>query len=264
MAEQDRTTRFVLSAAEFDVVWERLGLGATPSALSVPSPGRSADERTRGVAGVVAALRGRGLAGPDGPAPGLVHLLTLLARPERRLEVRARFGSVLRAVAADNADGGVLAVHTDGTVTVTAAGSPAHAAVSVLPHAPPGPGPAIGMPTADMALLLDDGSSSNSGGRPGRDTAATEPAARLESVLRGPARHAQVCAVRTDRWGNPARLPGYVTVVDTLRGRYRLTRDTEPGPGPEWVTLAPVSPRELRTLLDRLFGDQSRSECCIS
>ncbi|MEU6701070.1 ESX secretion-associated protein EspG [Pseudonocardia sp. NPDC046786] len=261
MAEWDPATRFRLTAAEFDVVWELLGLGTTPAALSVPSPGRSTDERTRGVAAVTAALRDRGLAGPRGHAPGLVRLCTLLARPERQLEVRARYGSALRAVAAGSTDGGVLAVHTGGTVIVAAAGSPAHAAVSVLPPAHPGPGPAAGMPTAELALLLSDGTDETAG------TGGTErsgPSARLEAVLRGPARHAQVCAVRFDRWGNPARLPGYVTVVDTARGRYRLTRDAEPGPGPEWVTLAPVSPQALRALLDQLFGDQSRSECCIS
>ncbi|GAA1401712.1 ESX secretion-associated protein EspG [Pseudonocardia kongjuensis] len=258
MAERDPATRFRLAAAEFDVVWELLGLGTTPAALTVPSPGRSTDERTRGVAAVMAALRDRGLAGPRGPAPGLVRLFTLLARPERQLEVRARYGSALRAVAAGSTDGGVLAVHTGGTVTVAAAGSPAHAAVSVLPPAPPGPGPAAGMPTAELARLLSDGADHAAG------TERSGPSARLEAVLRGPARHAQVCAVRFDRWGNPARLPGYVTVVDTARGRYRLTRDAEPGPGPEWVTLAPVSPQALRALLDQLFGDQSRSECCIS
>ncbi|MEV1291311.1 ESX secretion-associated protein EspG [Pseudonocardia sp. NPDC049635] len=260
MAEQSRPHRFVLTAAEFDVVWEQLGLGTTPVALWVASPGRSTDERIRGVTAVLSALRGRGLAGARGLAPGLVHLLTLLARPERQLEVRARFGSPLRAVTAENDDGGVVAVHSGGSVTIAAAGPPAHAAVSVLPPAPPGPGPATGIPTAELARLLG----ADGGTRPGRDVTPTGPVTRLESVLRGPARYAQVCAVRFDRWGNPDRPPGHVTVVDTARGRYRLTRDTEPAAGPEWVTLAPVSARALRALLDGLFGSQSRSECCIS
>lgn len=248
--------RFVLSGVEFDVVWAYLGLGATPAALRLSSPGRTRAERQRITATGQAGLRRRGLADPAGAAPGLVHLLGLLARPVRQLEVRGWFGAPLRAVAGERDDDGVLAVHTGGTVTVTAAGAPAHAAVSVLPPLPAGPGPALGLPSAVLAAVLDD----TAPARPPGDDAAD----RLAALLHGPAHRAQVCAVRYDRWGSPSRLPGHVAVVDTPHGRYRLTRETGPHGGPEWATLAPADQRSLPPLLAGLFGTQSRSECCIS
>ncbi|WP_224392274.1 ESX secretion-associated protein EspG [Pseudonocardia sp. ICBG1293] len=244
------STSFVLTGAEFDVVWEHLGLGATPVALRLPSPGRTLQERRRVVTAGVAGLRARGLAGPAGPDPALVRLLVLLARPDRHLEVRGRFGDgPLRAVTAERDGDGVLAVHTGGTVTVTAAGSPEFAAVSALPRRAPGPGPALRLPTAELARLLEGGSAADAGAE-GEDPQWARPA----WLVAGPAHRAQICAVRHDRWGSPARLPGYVTVVDTPRGRYRLTRGTGAHGGPEWSTLAPAGDGELRDRLAELFS----------
>lgn len=247
-------TRYVLTDAEFDVVWERLGLGATPAALRLPSPGRTRAERLRIAADGLRGLRARGLAGPVGPDPGLVRLLGLLARPEHQLELRGWFGHPLRAVAAERDGEGVLGVHADGTVTVSAAGSPAHAAVSALPRRRPGPGPAVGVPTAVLRRVLGPVPT----GRPDADPAGPFPGAvpgeqeaRLRGMLHGPAHRAQVCAVRHDRWGSPHRSPGHVAVVDTAAGRYRLTRDA--AGGTEWATLAPVDDRRLRPLLAGLL-----------
>lgn len=239
---------FVLTGAEFDVVWEHLGLGPTPVALRLPSPGRTREERRRVVAAGVGGLRARGLAGSAGPDPALVRLLALLARPDRHLEVRGRFDDgPLRAVAAERDGDGVLAVHTGGAVTVTAAGSPAHAAVSALPRRAPGPGPAVALPTAELARLLDADVHTD----PGTDG---EQRARLAPLLAGPAHRAQICAVRHDRWGSPSRLPGHVAVVDTPRGRYRLTRGTGAHGGSEWSTLAPAGDGELRDRFAELFS----------
>lgn len=253
--------RYVLTDAEFDVVWERLGLGATPVALRLPSPGRTRAERQRIAAQGIRGLRARGLAGPAGPDPALVRLLDLLARPEHQLEVRGWFGHPLRAVAAERDGDGVLAVHVDGTVAVSAAGSPAHAVVGALPVLHPGPGPAVRVPTrvlervlaADPQLarreLIAPGPVDH---RPIGNAAAPED--RLPAMLHGPAHRAQVCAVRHDRWGSPQRLPGHVTVVDTAGGRYRLSREATAGV--EWATLAPVDDRRLRPLLAGLFDPE--------
>ncbi|GAA4978117.1 ESX secretion-associated protein EspG [Pseudonocardia tropica] len=243
---------FVLTGAEFDVVWELLGLGATPVALRLPSPGRTREERHRVVAAGVGGLRARGLAGPAGPDPALVRLLALLARPDRHLEVRGRFDDgPLRAVAAERDGDGVLAVHTGGAVTVTAAGSPAFAAVAALPRRAPGPGPAVTLPTTELARLLDADARTDPGADGDPDG---EQRARPAVLLAGPAHRAQICAVRYDRWGSPARLPGHVAVVDTPRGRYRLSRGTGGHGGPEWSTLAPAGDGELRAVLAELFS----------
>ncbi|MEJ8282202.1 ESX secretion-associated protein EspG [Pseudonocardia spirodelae] len=241
---------FVLTGAEFDVVWEHLGLGATPAALRLPSPGRTLAERRRIAEAGVGGLRARGLAGPSGPDPALVRLLVLLARPDRHLEVRGAFPGPLRAVAAERDGDGVLAVHTGGSVTVSAAGSPAHAAASALPRCPAGPGPALRVPTAALARLLDPGRRPAGTGVPGPGCDDE----RLTQLFAGPAHRAQVCAVRHDRWGSPARLPGHLAVVDTRWGRYRLARSTGPHGGPEWSTLAPAGERSLPAELDALFS----------
>lgn len=249
---------FVLTGAEFDVVWEHLGLGATPVALRLPSPGRTREERRRVVAAGVGGLRARGLAGPAGPDPALVRLLALLARPDRHLEVRGRFEhGPLRAVAAECDGDGVLAVHTGGAVTVTAAGSPAFAAVSALPRRAPGPGPAVTLPTTELARLLDAEAHTDPGADEdghGDGHGDDGQRARLAPLLAGPAHRAQICAVRHDRWGSPSRLPGHVAVVDTPRGRYRLTRGTGAHGGPEWSTLAPAGDGELRDRFAELFS----------
>ncbi|MFP5069647.1 ESX secretion-associated protein EspG [Pseudonocardia nantongensis] len=254
--------RYVLTDAEFDVVWDRLMLGATPAALRLPSPGRTRAERLRIAADGLHGLRARGLAGPSGPDPGLVRLLGLLARPHHQLEVRGWFGHPLRAVGADRDGEGALAVHADRTVTVSSAGSPAHAAVSALPHRRPGPGPALVVPTVLLERVLAPGRTGGAlragdpaGAGPAAAPAAGDPLvgpeARLRGMLHGPAHRAQVCAVRYDRWGNPHRPSGQVTVVDSAAGRYRLTRDACRDTG--WATLAPVDDRRLRPLLAGLL-----------
>ncbi|ANY07528.1 ESX secretion-associated protein EspG [Pseudonocardia sp. HH130630-07] len=264
------TARFEMSGAEFDVVWEHLGLGALPVALRLPSPGRTFAERRRVTAAGLDGLRGRGLAGPGGTEPALVRLLGLLARPARQLELRGWFGSPLRAIAAERDDDGVLVVHTGGRVTISAAGTPAYAATSALPSLPAGPGPAIGLPTPVLAAVLDGTGTGTAapadglGPVPPVDAATGLDAERLAALLRGPADRAQVCAVRFDRWGSPARLPGHVAVVDTRYGRYRLSRGPGPHGGAEWSTLAPADERSLPPQLAALFDTQSRSECCIS
>lgn len=66
--------RHVLTAVEFDVLWERLGLGPTPVVLRLESPGRTLTERREVLAAGWQALRDRGLAGPSGPHPELTRL----------------------------------------------------------------------------------------------------------------------------------------------------------------------------------------------
>ncbi|HEX4252165.1 MAG TPA: ESX secretion-associated protein EspG, partial [Pseudonocardia sp.] len=53
--------RRVLTAVEFDVLWEWLGLGATPVVLRLDSPGRTHTERRGIVATGWQGLRLRGL-----------------------------------------------------------------------------------------------------------------------------------------------------------------------------------------------------------
>jgi hypothetical protein len=99
-----------LTGTEFDACWELLGLPERPTALELPSPGRTHRERRRVLAGVLAGLCRRGLARPGQtrPHPVIAEHLGLLARP--RYEIDLRLGGGRVALGAVGADGrGVVA-----------------------------------------------------------------------------------------------------------------------------------------------------------
>src|SRR4051812_7264130 len=209
------TDRHVVTAVEFDVLWERLGLGPTPVVLRLESPGRTRTERRAIEARGWQALRERGLAGPTGAHPELVRLLRLLARPTVLLELRGWWGRTVRAMAAGAPDAGALAVRQDATVTVQPCGSLPSALLGVLPGSGPGPGRATTLPTdvltralgaahgspatgpaAGVARLAADGglrAALVAGGVPATDAAllvrmlsATERRGPLVALTRGP------------------------------------------------------------------------------
>ena len=239
--QQPEVHRRVLTPVEFDVLWERLGLGPTPVILRLASRGRTRSERRSVRAAGWQAMRDRGLAGPAGPDPELTRLLHLLAHPTEQLELRAWWGRGVRALAAARADEGALAVRHDDTVTVSACGFLPSALVGVLPAASPGPGRSCTVPaealtsgplTDARATLLSYGVSAGDAGL-------------LTRMLAGTGRRAQVVALAADRWGVARRDGGVLTVLDGPRGRYLLTRSTADD-GAEWVTVAPTDDRRLR------------------
>jgi len=271
--------RHVLTAVEFDVLWERLGLGPTPVVLRLESPGRTRAERREIEAAGWQALRERGLAGPAGADPELTRLLHLLARPAVALELRGWWGRSVRAVAAGAPGVGALAVRQDGSLTVQACGSLPTALLGVLPAAQPGPGRATTLPTSVLAAALGSvaeavapvGAHCHSAGRSGHRRDGTEPgpvglrtalaergvpavdAASLARMLGGTERRAQLVALTGDRWGGTKRAGGVLGVLDGRRGRYLLTRSTA-ADGVEWSTVAPVDGRRLRHCLGELLA----------
>ena len=272
MTEQPprRPARHVLTAVEFDVVWERLGLGPTPVVLRLESPGRTWAERRRIVAEGWQALRERGLAGPTGADPELARLLRLLAGPAVALELRGWWGRSVRAVAAGAPDAGVLAVRQDATLTVQACASLPSALLGVLPTAPAGPGRATALPTSVLAAALRAaGEPTTTGPAPvGASGAGAETrlrvalatrdvpppdAALLARMIGATQRRAQLVALTGDRWGGTTRAGGVLTVLDGPRGRYLLTRTTAED-GVEWTTVAPTDARGLRHRLGELLA----------
>lgn len=238
------SARRVVTAVEFDVLWERLGLGATPVALRLPSPGRSLDERREVVAAGWQALRERGLAGPEGPDPELARLMRLLARPAGQLELRATWGHSVRVVAAGSPGSGALAVRQDATVTLGACGSLPAALLGVLPPAPPGPGRSATVPTEVLAAALNPSGVglrrallAQEGIHPGD----AELVGRMLATMVG---RAQIVALAADRWGVARRCGGVVSVLDGARGRYLMTRAVGHD-AVEWTTITPADRRML-------------------
>ena len=239
----------VLSAVEFDVLWEALGLGPTPVVLQLASPGRTHTERRRFVAGVREGLYAQDRAGPD-----VEELLRLLARAPARVELRALGRSRTRAVAASDPDGaGVLARRRGDDVVLEPCTSVPSAVVGLLPPVAPGPGRAAAVPTSALATrpstaglrsdLIDHG-------------AAPDEAGTVARMLHGVVGRAQIGVVAADAWGALRRSPDVLDVLDGPRGRYLVTRSAD-----GWTTVAPTDARRLR---HRVAEAQSRSPCRMS
>jgi hypothetical protein len=243
------THRHVLSTVEFDVLWEQLGLGATPVVLQLASPGRTHTERRGLRTSTMRGLRARGLAGPDGPAPEIARLLHLLARPSEQLELRAWWARSVRGIVAGRAGVSALAQREDDTITVSACGSLPSTLAGVFPSVARGPGRAstvptdalTGVPVADLRLALVD------------DGVPAAEAALLARMLAGTDRRGQVVALAGDRWGVLRRAGGVLGVLDGPCGRYLLSRSTG-ADGVEWTTVAPADERQLRHRLAELLA----------
>jgi hypothetical protein len=258
----------VLSAVEFDVVWDGLGLGPTPVVLSLASPGRSHTERRRIEAGGWTALRERGLAGPGGLESELERLLRLLAVSPVRLELRAWWPAMIRAVAAGDEETVVLARRADDAVVLEPCTSLADVA-GVLPPGTAGPGRAANVPTAELDGALRR--PSGAGLRADLVERGVTPAeAGLASrMLDGVDRRGQIDAVVADRWAAPQRWGEGIGVLEGPRGRYLTTR-SHADDGTAWTTIAPTDDRRLRQRVADLVDDaragqpQSRSPWRIS
>jgi hypothetical protein len=244
--------RRVLTAVELDVLWEWLGIGPTPVVLRLSSPGRTHDERRRIVAGGWRALRERGLADLNGPDPGIVRLLHLLATPTEQVELRMRLDRELRVLAVRRGPAGALAVRQDETVTLSPTSDPVAAVVGALPGAPAGPGGSVTVPSLDLDQAT------------GRGTAVAEAltargvpeddAVRLDTALRAATGRGQVSVLATDPWGVLRRHRRVLGLLDTDRGRYVMHRRPA-ADGVEWTTLAPVDQLRLTHRVRRLLGD---------
>jgi len=243
------TRRHVLGTAEFDVLWEWLGLAPTPVVLQLASPGRTHSERKAIQAAAWQGLRQRELAGSDGPDPELARLMHLLARPEEQLEVRAWWGREVRALAAGRHGAGALALREADSVVVTACGSLPSALLGAFPPADRGPGRACTVPSAVLAAapVAELRPALIGAGVPATD------AALLAAMVAGTRQRAQVVALGADRWGVLRRAGGVLGVLDGPRGRYLLTRS--PGEdGVEWATITPADDRQLRHRISELLA----------
>jgi hypothetical protein len=248
--------RRVLSAVEFDVVWEALGLGPTPVVLQLASPGRTHTERRRIVADTWSALHARRLTGPAGPEAEVEAFLRLLAGPAARVELRAWGRSSVRAVAVATPGGeGVLARRRGDDVVLDPCPSLPSAVVGLLPPAVPGPGRAAGVPTA--ALAAAGVRPSSAGLRPDLidHGAAPDEAGAVARMLHGVDARAQVGVLAADAWGVLRRSPDVLDVVDGPRGRYLVTRSAD-----GWTTVAPTDALRLRHRIAQLLtGPQPSS-----
>lgn len=247
-----------LSALEFDVLWEHLGLGEPPLILTVPSPGKTDEERAEYVQQAWSGLFGRGLGGPHSVHPELERLVRLLERPDREVDARVVGGRAMIATIAGEA---VLATFAGNTITVrsTSAVSLSGTITGLLPPAPAGPGRSVSIPTADFEAAAKAG---------GTDKHAFEQAlydrgvrgddvATLLEMIKDVIATGNFGFAMRDHLGRRRRAERVVAYFDTEDGRYANVR--KPGvDGSLWTTLSPADTRRLtghvQSMIDELVA----------
>ncbi|MDI2032176.1 ESX secretion-associated protein EspG [Saccharopolyspora sp. TS4A08] len=252
--------RISLSALEFDVLTEHLGLDELPLVLKVPSPGRTHSERAELVDSTWRALSRRGLISGGEPDPELEAVLRLVAEPGREIDGRNWLGRSVRVLAAAENDGerAVLVVkdgdHLEFSPT-SAAGLP-RAAVSPLPDLPAGPGRSVSVPSralddaaADVGDKVEElpAALRRRGVRPDDADALTE-------MVAGATAQGQFGAAARTRFGKRDRAERVVGFFDTALGRYVQLRTASPS-GEAWSTIAPVDNRRLVGHLEELLHE---------
>ncbi|MBB4687494.1 ESX secretion-associated protein EspG [Amycolatopsis jiangsuensis] len=247
----------VLSALEFDVLWESLELGRRPSALAVPSPGATHTERTALVASAWESLSRRRLARGGRPAGALLDQLHLLARPQYAVDVWVWAEREIRGRAVSRGSQAVLGVIDRDEVWLIPAddGALAEAAVPVAGDLGPGVGQSISVPH-DTLVAAD----AVARGEPRALVTALEDrgldlwqAQELAGMLVGQEARGQFCAERVLRDGTVRRSPQVAAFYDTDSGRYLFQLTEDPG-GRGWAT---VSPADNAVLVERVHELQS-------
>ncbi|MBB5155103.1 ESX secretion-associated protein EspG [Saccharopolyspora phatthalungensis] len=262
MTVTDSTREVSLSALEFDVLIEHLGLETMPLVLKVPSPGRTHSERATLVESAWRSLAGRGLGHPIGLDPELEWMLRLLARPGREVDGRFWLQRSVRVLAAADtrSEHAVLVVKDGDTLSLrpaAASGLPREA-VSSLPPLPPGPGRSVSVRSGDL-----DGAAEEAGNNVEQLHSALrrrgirpDDAETLMSMVAGVGARGQFGTAARDRLGRRVRADHVVGFFDTSHGRYAQLRRPSPS-GDMWSTVTPVDTRRLIGHVEELLAEVS-------
>lgn len=251
----------VLSAVEFDVVWERIG-EPMPLVIKVPSPGKTRQERREIEDGVWRALDARGLGDPRSLSPELEGLLRMFVRPEREVDGRIWVGHSVRVLAAGNGDYGAIVTMTNDELSFKpCAGSGlASAVLAALPTHPAGTGHSVTLPSDD----LDKAVQGSDGTPKGLEAAfrgiglREDDAKALVKMFTGLQHTGNFGAAARDRYGKRWRPDRVVAFFDTEEGRYLQQRRASNGT-PAWSTFSPTDARRLTHQVDELLAEAVRS-----
>lgn len=242
------TAPITLSALEFDVLWEHLRLGALPLVVKVPSPGKTHEERAEIETRVWADLEARGLGRPVDVNPDIAELLTILARPEREVDVRAHVGRNVRVLAA-SADGRAAVCElSEGAVTLrsaSASGLPS-AALGVLPAVAAGPGQSVTLRSADFEAAANGAGGTREGFSQALLSGGlrSDDATALAEMIKDVVHLGNFGAAARDRLGRRRRAERVVSFFDTEDGRYVQVRRPADD-GTLWTTISPADVRKL-------------------
>jgi hypothetical protein len=256
-----------LDAVAFDLLWERLALGAFPLVLQLHSHGDTVEERHALLDGARQRLREDGLL--DGPDinPRLARWLQVLARPDDEVDVRWRDGTnQLRATVVRQGDTTVRVVCRGGELSFTPVtpGSMPSAAVDVLPDVPAASGDGqLSAPTEALSAAYTAAATSAQAGTAALLAlgASRVNANALATALLSTEAVSQIGAATTVN-GRRVRHPSVVAVLDTGHGRYVSTERAAPDHR-LWSTVRPATTAQLVRAATELLADV-RSESASS
>ncbi|TCO64886.1 ESX secretion-associated protein EspG [Actinocrispum wychmicini] len=250
----------VLSALEFDVVWESERLPARHVALDVPSPGRTHTERAGLVKQAWAELESRGLAKGGRAVAEVADQVALLAHPEVSVDVWVWADRPVKAFAAQSGRQAALAVVDEGKVWLIPARSTALAesAVSVAGDMPAGGGRSVSVPN-DVIVAADNEAKADTK----RFITALEAkgvtlsdAQAVAAMLAGMTTRGQFGVERRHRDQRVVRADRVVAFHDTPDGRYLdLVRPSTDGR--QWCTVTPADNQRLASCVWELLEEIS-------
>ncbi|GAA3022082.1 ESX secretion-associated protein EspG [Actinokineospora globicatena] len=248
----------VLSALEFDVLWESERLPLRHVAIDVPSPGMTHSERARLVAGAFADLERRGLASRGRAEPEVADRLSLLAHAQVSVDVWVWTDREIKALAVMSGDQAGLAVVDNDQVWLIPARTSAlaEAAVSVTGDAPAGPGRSVSL-LRDVLIDADR----RAGGEPHnlvtplqRAGLALYEAQSLALMFSGVGARGQFGVERVGRDQRKQRADRVVAFHDTNQGRY-VHVAKHSNDGQVWSTVAPADNARLAAAVWDLLDD---------
>ncbi|WP_158884271.1 ESX secretion-associated protein EspG [Amycolatopsis anabasis] len=233
----------VLSALEFDVLWEAERLPARHPALQVPSPGMTHTERRELVGQAWDSLAARRLARGTRASGELVDMLNLLAHPKVSIDVWVWAEREIKGLAVSVGSQALLGVVDNGEVWLIPAWDTSlpEAAVSVAGELGPGVGHSVSLPH-DVLVAAD---ADARGDAKALVTALEDrrvplgEAQEIAGMLVGMVARGQFGVERLGRDGQMHRAGRVVAFHDTDAGRYlfQLGRNSD---GRDWATVTPA------------------------
>jgi hypothetical protein len=246
-----------ISALEFDVLWEHLGLEDMPVVLRVDSPGGTHSERDRLVQAAWRSLEGKGYGRPVDLDPRLARMLRVLERPDAEVDARLWLDAPVRVLVAIAGDYGVHATLAENRLTLREASlsGPAREVLTALPEKPAGPGESVTLRSAQFEEAAGAATSpaqfAAALGNAGVRRADVES---LRKMIDDTGFQGQFGAAARDKWGARVRADHVVSFFDTEAGRYVQIRKPSAG-GDDWTTIGPVDPRRMHQHVSSMFDD---------
>lgn len=253
---------FTVSTVGFDLLWERLSLGAFPVVFQLRSHGDTFQERHAMLDVARNQLQADGLLNGPEVHPRLERWLHVLAHPAAELDVRWRDGSSqLRAVVVQDGDTTVRVVRRGDELIFTPVtpGSMPSAVVDVLPAiAGARSGSQISAPTAQLAAAYTAAAISVEAGTAAllELGASRQDAVPVAAALFGIDAVAQIGAAVTKQ-GRRSRHPSVVAVLDTAQGRY-LSTERAASDHSLWSTIRPATASNVVWAASELLDEAAR------